>query len=48
MREADNLPPYSADVKKSGLAWPVMDVLYLFFIGVLYNHMHLTVTQQDT
>jgi hypothetical protein len=39
VREADNLPPYSADVKKSrslnsprpsGPAWPVMGVLYLY------------------
>ena len=33
MRKADNLPPYSADVKKSrspsGPAWPVTGVLYL-------------------
>jgi hypothetical protein len=39
VREADNLPPYSADVNltlldPSGPAWPVMGVLYLY---LLYN-----------
>jgi hypothetical protein len=42
VREADNLPPYSADVKKSrslnpsGPAWPVMGVLYLYLLYI-YN-----------
>jgi hypothetical protein len=50
VREADNLPPSSADVKKSrsltlldpsGPAWPVTGVLYLYLFLI---HFNLTAT----